>query len=162
MREKNIILILIIFMVFIISGCKNNNSEIIDLGELLQHRTNSVSNAEITEKQFVIKYDKVIIDLNKNVHLVKGIGKSMYPSFLNGSIAIAYDLHKNDELNVADFVVLHTTKNMKEISFIHMIVEKGNDNRGIYYITSGENNINPDKIKLRAENITEKIVGVFR
>jgi hypothetical protein len=98
----------------------------------------------INESQIQIYDDKVVIN-------VKGASLSRYAA--TGSMKPTFDENANgirivpktaDEINVGDIITFEQDGNL----IVHRVIEKGNDSKGVYFITKGDNNtVNDGKIR---------------
>ncbi len=83
--------------------------------------------------------------------------KSMLPLFGNNSIGIYIPVDSATELFVGDIVTY--TYNERFIS--HRILEINKDIDGVYYIMKGDNNKQPDNVKVRREQVQRLLVGII-
>ena len=110
----------------------------------------------ISEKQIKIYNDKIIIEL-------EGVSLSRYAS--TGSMKPILDENANgirivpesaDQIKAGDIVSVMMGKNL----VVHRIIEKGEDDKGFYFITRGDNNLIDDG-KIRFKDIKYVTVGLL-
>ena len=87
---------------------------------------------------------------------VKGTN-SMLPLIYKGATVLYKIPESEEDIKVGDIVVFRTKRGY----VIHRIVDKSRDEKGVYYITKGDNNRFRDGYKIRFENIVYVVVGVI-
>ncbi len=110
----------------------------------------------INESQIEVYNDKVVIyikDASLSNYASTG---SMIPVLDKGSNGIRIEVESVDDINVGDIVSF----NKDNMLIVHRVIEKGEDKKGVYFITKGDNN-NISDGKIRFENIKYKTVGVI-
>ena len=88
---------------------------------------------------------------------------SMYPTFNETSKLTVQRVHPDTILNVGDIIEFKVPKDFGCI-MIHRIIKIGEDNKGIYYITKGDNILLSDNSMLskpiRKEDMLYKIIKI--
>jgi len=80
----------------------------------------------------------------------------MKPLLDKGANGIRITPKNENEINVGDIV----SYKFKDILVVHRVVEKGTDDKGIYFITQGDNNILSDG-KIRFDDIEYVTIGII-
>ncbi len=96
----------------------------------------------------------------KNLTILSTIGasKSMSPTFDQGhTLILQYPILSPDELDVGDIIIYETGL---DATVVHRVVEIGEDEKGWYCVTKGDNNILRDP-KSRFHQIKYLVVGVL-
>ena len=118
---------------------------------------------KINAENIIINPNYVIIN-EKNlckVEILKINSGSMLPTITQDSIVLC-KIPKQEELVVGDIVYYEKdgcVTNYNKV--LHRIIKTNNDEKGIYYITKGDANIQSDLCKLRFNDIKAVIVGVI-
>jgi signal peptidase len=82
---------------------------------------------------------------------------SMLPVLGAGAYALQVMPLKPDEIQVGDIV----SYNYDSRIIIHRVVEIGSDESGKYFITKGDNNLEPDPEPVRFSQIDRVVVGII-
>jgi len=164
--QKNSKFNLIIFLLIIfISGWFSNDiySLITDLNK---EQPFSLSSNEVKSPSDWVKEEQIkMSDSNVNLIIKNATWakftdtNSMDPVIDSESHALKLIPTSPKQLNPGDIISFKSSKFNSVI--IHRIVEKGKDNKGIYYITKGDNNKYPDSQKVRFSQITGVVVGII-
>ena len=110
----------------------------------------------ISEENIKIYDDKIVLDI-KGASLSRyGPTGSMRPVLDEGSNGIRIVPKSEMEIYVGDIV----TFEQEDLLIVHRVIEKGIDNKGIYFITKGDNNSISDG-KIRFKDIKYKTIGVI-
>lgn len=123
--------------------------------------TYSESNIEyydwVKEEDVHVYDDNVVIDVPDLAHgHVLGTG-SMLPT-VSGNCTLLYHVPPNEnEINIGDIITF--TKGEKLI--IHRVIKKSRDEKGMYYITKGDNNWVRDGGKVYFKNVHYVVVGIL-
>jgi len=83
---------------------------------------------------------------------------SMIPVLSSKSNAIQVKPSSKDQLKIGDIISFRTQETKTRI--IHRIIGIGQDEKGRYYITKGDNNKNEDPFKVRFKDIERVVVAV--
>lgn len=110
----------------------------------------------IKEENIYADNEKVIIYLEKPILSRYNNSGSMLPTLNEFSNGVSFKPNSLDEVNVGDVVSFE----QDGISIIHRVVEKNVDEKGVYFITRGDNN-NVDDEKIRYEDIDSVIVAII-
>lgn len=100
---------------------------------------------------------KLIIDVHdKKIVLSNYIdSESMEPLINKYSTGIGIKISSAEQINVGDII----TFRQNGVLIVHRIIEKGFDEKGMYFITKGDNN-NFDDGKIRFEQIESVLIGM--
>ena len=113
----------------------------------------------IKENQVKIRDKAVTIVIKNATWATFTDTNSMDPVIDSTSHAIKLIPQKPTELHVGDIVSFES-----EIAngiVIHRIIDRKVDEQGLYFITKGDNNKNPDSQKVRFDQITGVVVGIL-
>lgn len=110
----------------------------------------------INENNIKIYNDKIIIDIEgASISRYASTG-SMIPLLDENSNGIRIEPKSEKDINIGDIVTFRKNNNL----IVHRVIEKGSDEKGVYFITRGDNNsINDGKI--RFEDIKYITIGVL-
>ncbi|MDH3353501.1 MAG: hypothetical protein OEL87_03570 [Nanoarchaeota archaeon] len=110
----------------------------------------------ISEDNITVFKDMIVLRvLNATISDYADTG-SMKPLLDKGANGIRITPKNENEINVGDIV----SYKFKDILVVHRVVEKGTDDKGIYFITQGDNNILSDG-KIRFDDIEYVTIGII-
>ena len=110
----------------------------------------------VSEDNILIFEDKMILNVpNITLSNYEDTG-SMKPVFDNEANGIRIIPKEENDIKIGDIV----SYKFGDMLIVHRVVEKGFDEKGIYFITQGDNNILKDE-KIRFENIEYVTIGVI-
>lgn len=112
----------------------------------------------IKEEQISVQNDKVIINLKDPKWAKFTDTNSMVPILDKNSNAIEIIPRNPDDIRIGDIVSYRAFTN--DI-VIHRVIEKGQDEQGVYFILKGDNNTYPDPEKVRFSEIQRVLVAVI-
>ncbi len=110
-----------------------------------------------------VSEDKIQVYDDRVVIFVEGASLSRYAP--TGSMVPVFDERSNglrvkvrsvDDVNVGDIISFKKNGDL----IVHRVIEKGEDEKGVYFTTKGDNN-NISDGKIRIENIEYKTIGVI-
>lgn len=84
---------------------------------------------------------------------------SMDPLIDEGTTTIEIKPKNADEIKVGDIIAYRVEG--YDYAFVHRVVEIGNDENGIYFVTKGDNYYKEDSEKVRFKQIEGVVVGVL-
>jgi len=107
------------------------------------------------------KYQVSIPDCPNNI-IVMSVNPthSMLPTISDTSTVLILELEDKSQINVGDIVVFE----YESLIIPHRVVEKGSDDRGLFFVTKGDHNRNNDMDfcgKVRPEQVVGVIVGIL-
>ena len=112
----------------------------------------------IKEDQIRIEDDKVIITI-KNARLAAFADTNSMDPFLDEtSNAIQIIPESPDQIHLGDIISYNSAQG--DI-IIHRVVNMGEDENGIFYITKGDNNSSPDDKLIRFQQVRYITVGII-
>jgi signal peptidase I len=111
----------------------------------------------VAEKNIEVYSDRVVIKLDNPKWASFADTNSMDPIFDAGNHAIQVVPRSPDDIAVGD--IISYQYNGKII--IHRVIEKNIDGDGWYFIAKGDNNPEPDPLKVRFEDVTRVVVAVI-
>lgn len=118
----------------------------------------------INENQIHVFKDKIVIDISNPSWSSFVNTNSMDPVFDYGANGIEVLPNNPLEIQVGDVISYeYQDKNTNSIKTIiaHRVVEINKDEKGIYYITKGDNNVIKDPEKVRFEQVKGVLVGLI-
>ncbi|MBD3313451.1 signal peptidase I [Candidatus Woesearchaeota archaeon] len=113
----------------------------------------------IPEESIKVYTDRVVLDISDASWASFTDTNSMDPFIDAGANSIEIRPSSPDDINVGDVVSFRTM--LADGIVIHRVISKGEDDKGIYFITKGDNNDLADPGKRRFEDITGVVVGVI-
>jgi len=116
----------------------------------------SAPSDSVSEDDVKVYEDRVVIyidDASLSRYAPTG---SMIPVLDENSNGIRIKINSADEINIGDIISFYSGEDL----IIHRVIEKGTDEKGVYFITKGDNNPVSDG-KMRIEDIEYKTVGMI-
>jgi len=113
----------------------------------------------IKDDQIRVYNQRVIIDISRVKWRYYNDSNSMDPLIDIGTNTIEIKPRKPDEIKIGDIISFNVEDN--DYATVHRVIEIGKDDKGIYYITKGDNLKSNDNIKIRFKQIEGVIVGIF-
>ena len=111
----------------------------------------------IKENQIHVYQDLIILDIKNASWGSFTDTNSMDPFLDQDSNAIEILPNKADDINVGDVISYQSSYGV----IIHRVIEKGEDNQGIYYITKGDNSPFKDPSKIRFKDVKGVVVAII-
>jgi len=111
----------------------------------------------INEKQIKVYQNKVILDLKNPSWASFTDTNSMDPFLDENSNAIEIKPSSPEQINPGDIISYKTKYGI----VVHRVIEKGEDEKGIYYLVKGDNNQFRDPFKVRFSDIKGVIVAII-
>jgi hypothetical protein len=111
----------------------------------------------IQEDQIKVYSNRVIIELEKPFWASFTNTNSMDPFLDETANAIEIKPKSPDQINPGDVISYRTEYG----TIIHQVIEKGEDEEGIYYIVKGDNNSLKDPFKIRFNQIKGVLVAII-
>lgn len=111
----------------------------------------------VKEEQIKVYHDKIILDVPNAIWSSFTDTNSMDPLIDVNSNAIEIKPENPEQIKVGDVISYQSPYGV----LIHRVVEKGEDESGIYYLTKGDNNTFTDPSKIRFEEIEGVVVAVI-
>lgn len=84
---------------------------------------------------------------------------SMDPLIDEGTTTIEIKPKNADEIKVGDIIAYNVEG--YDYAFVHRVIEIGNDENGVYFVTKGDNYWKDDPYKVRFEDIEGVVVGIL-
>jgi len=118
---------------------------------------NSVAPSDfVKENQIHIYDDRIVIDIEGASLSQYAPTRSMIPVLDEGSNGIRIVPDSEQEIHVGDIITFKQDNHY----IVHRVIEKGRDNKGVYFIAKGDNN-NVSDGKVRFSDIKYKTIGVI-
>lgn len=111
----------------------------------------------IKESQIMVYPDKVILNLKDPSWASFTNTNSMDPFFDETANALEIKPSSSDQINPGDIISYQTAYGL----IIHRVIEKGEDEKGAYYLVKGDNNSFQDPFKVRFEDIKGVVVAII-
>ena len=163
MKALKIIGICIIFLLgFASASCLNFITYSVEFPYLNSLGIGNINNNSkapsdfVTEDQIQVYDDKIVININGASLSKYAPTGSMIPVLDEGSNGIRIVPDSEQDINVGDII----TFKQDEHYIVHRVIEKGEDNKGVYFIAKGDNNTINDG-KIRFSDIKYKTIGVI-
>ncbi len=107
-----------------------------------------------------IQDNKLILTYNKNLYLAEyAPTKSMLPLLDKGHNGIEIIPETLRDIKIGD-IITYNSKLTHEL-IVHRVIDIKQDNKGIYFITKGDNNPNIDQEKVRFSQIKFVLIGIL-
>jgi signal peptidase I len=110
----------------------------------------------IKEHQIKVYNDKVVIDIEAEWAKIANT-KSMDPILDEGTYVLQIIPQNENEINIGDII----TYVLDDMRIIHRVIGINFDEEGKYFILKGDNNKEPDPVKVRFNMIDRKLVGIL-
>ena len=152
---KNLLIILSVLIILSLSVISLTDKQIpasIFGGKELQSPSDWVK-----EEQIKVYDDKIILDVQNAIWASFTNTNSMDPFLDETANAIEICPKDANAINVGDVISFQTSYGV----VIHRVIDKGEDNKGIYYIVKGDNNTIRDPFKVRFEDVKGVVVAVI-
>ena len=111
----------------------------------------------IKENQIEVTNNQVILKVLNPTWAKFTNTNSMDPFIDENSNAIEILPENPNEINVGDVISYKTSYGI----IIHRVIEKGEDNQGIYFLVQGDNNTLRDPFKVRYDDVQGVVVAVI-
>lgn len=139
---------------------KSLNQQILDYVVIKEEDREKASPSNwIKEDQIKVYDNKIIIEIDNAQWARFTDTNSMDPFFDSEANAIEIVPKSADQIRVGD--IISFTTNYMDGTIIHRVIEKGIDEKGIYFITKGDNNENADPGKTYFENVKRVLVAII-
>jgi len=112
----------------------------------------------IKENQILVFNSQVVLDLKNAEWATFTDTHSMEPVLSARSNAIEVRPKSTDEIQVGD--IISYKSEYADGIIIHRVIEKNEDDNGVYFILKGDNNPKPDPGKIRFEQIQRVVVAI--
>jgi hypothetical protein len=112
----------------------------------------------IKENQILVFNSQVILDLDNAEWATFTDTHSMEPVLSARSNAIEVRPKSTDDIQVGD--IISYKSEYADGTIIHRVIEKSEDENGVYFILKGDNNPSPDPGKIRFEQIQRVVVAI--
>ena len=127
--------------------------------ELLNGKEKPSPFDRIKDSDIEVFNNKIVIDI-KNSNWRKFIdSNSMDPLIDEGATTIEIKPKKEEEIKIGD--IISYSMDGYDYAFVHRVVDIGNDENGIYFITKGDNYFKKDIAKIRFSQIEGIVVGIL-
>jgi hypothetical protein len=113
----------------------------------------------VKENQIHVYEDKIVIDVEGAMWSRFTDTNSMDPVIDIGSNGIEIRPKTVDEIQIGD-VISYKSEYVDGV-MIHRVIDKGEDEKGIYFTVKGDNNSAADPGKIRFEQIEGVLVGIL-
>lgn len=111
----------------------------------------------IKEEQIHVYEDKIVIEVKNPKWARFAATQSMVPFLDEGSNALQIQPEAPDDIQLGDIVSYQYGDSV----IIHRVIEISEDEQGRYYIVKGDNNPEPDPIKVRFQQIRRILIGII-
>jgi len=111
----------------------------------------------IKEDQIHVYEDKIVIDIKNPKWARFANTNSMVPFLDEGTNAIQVQPESPEDIQLGDII----SYQYEDSIIIHRVIEIKEDEKGKYYIAQGDNNPEPDPVKIRFPQIRRILVGVI-
>jgi len=141
----------------VLSEYSNFSTEVPLLNNFLGLSQNSSAPSDfVSENQIEIYDDRVVIYVDYASLSRYAPTGSMIPILDENSNGIRVPVNSAEEINIGDIISFYDGNDL----IVHRVIEKGTDEKGVYFVTKGDNNPVDDG-KIRIEDIKHKTVGVI-
>ena len=110
----------------------------------------------LNEKNIEVYNEKIILHLENYTIYKYNFSESMLPLFGENSNCIGIKPNSEEDIHIGDIIIFREGENL----IAHRVVEKGFDDKGLFFISKGDNNKLKDS-KVRFENIESVVVAII-
>ncbi|MGM5485329.1 MAG: signal peptidase I [Nanobdellota archaeon] len=110
----------------------------------------------IGEDRIHVYENRVVLDIDADWARFRDTN-SMDPVLDKGTNAIQIIPESEDDVHVGDIV----TYSSENGDIIHRVIDIRHDEKGTYYVLKGDNNEEPDPVRVRFDDIKKILVGVI-
>ena len=111
----------------------------------------------VTADQIRVYEDRVVLDVEQTQWATFADTDSMLPFFDEYSHALQMRPERPDDVSPGDII----TYKDGDVTIIHRVTDRGIDKQGTYYLVKGDNNMEPDPVKLRFDDIETVVYGII-
>lgn len=111
----------------------------------------------VKEDQIKVYEDKVVLEINNTIWASFTNTNSMDPFLDEDSHALEIIPQDENEINIGDIISYQTAYGV----VIHRVIEKDVDEKGMYYLVKGDNNLFKDPFKVRFDEIKGVVVAII-
>jgi hypothetical protein len=111
----------------------------------------------IKEDQIKVYEDKVVLEINNTIWASFTNTNSMDPFLDEDSHALEIIPENENDINIGDIISYQTAYGV----VIHRVIEKDVDEKGMYYLVKGDNNLFKDPFKVRFDEIKGVVVAII-
>lgn len=115
--------------------------------------------SHIEQNQIKVTNKNVELDLQDAKWATFKDTKSMLPVLDKDTYALQIEPTCPEEIQTGDIVSYKS--NIRNNIIIHRVIDKGEDDKGIYYTLQGDNNESPDPERVRCDQIDRKVVAII-
>lgn len=115
----------------------------------------------ISENQIHVYDDEIIINVSHAQWASFTDTNSMDPFLDQGANALQFIPNSPDDINIGDIISYVPAGADEDQSIIHRVVYSGEDEKGIYYIVKGDNNVVADPGKVYFSQIRRVLFAVI-
>ena len=145
--------------VWLASGIMANSEKPYDFNVFNRINERESPSDWVKENQIHVYKDKIVIDLDGAVWSRFTDTNSMDPLFDAGSNGIEIIPQSVDQVEIGDIISYRSE--YADGIIIHRVIDKREDEKGVYFIVKGDNNDNADPGKIRFEQIEGVLVGIL-
>ncbi len=139
------------------SFVSNITEEIINITAKIKFYESYAPSDYLPQEKIHVYGNSIVLDIKDALWSQFTSTGSMIPLFDENANAVQILPENPDYINIGDIIAF---RQKKEI-IIHRVVDTGTDEKGLYYITKGDNNILADTEKVRFDQIEGKIIAVI-
>ncbi len=110
----------------------------------------------IKDNQILVNPEYIKININNSLIGIYTDSKSMSPLLTNYSNTIQIIPNNPNEISIGDIIVFKKDNRL----ITHRVIEIGQDDKGYWFITQGDNSFEPDD-KIRFKDINSVVVGIL-
>jgi len=111
----------------------------------------------IKEEQIHIYEDKIVIEVKNPKWARFAATQSMVPFLDEGSNALQIQPEKPEDIQLGDIISYQYGDSV----IIHRVIEINEDEQGRYYIVKGDNNPEPDPVRVRFSQVRRILIGII-
>ncbi len=159
---NKLLIISIITTVFLLgwfSSIVHSNYSIKEQSPFISSKERLSPYDHVKESQISVYKDKVIIDINNAIWARYTDTNSMDPLFDKGANGIEIAPGYPSDLHIGDIIAYNAE--WADGVVIHRIIDIGNDEKGIYFITKGDNNQLQDPEPVRFSQVKYILIGII-
>ena len=155
--EKRRISIYVLILIFVfVLGFLTSRLNIIPTGRVIDtNNLEKIPSDYLNDDDILVYSDKIVLKIN-NAQISNYESNSMYPFLGDGANGIVVRPENETDVNIGDIITFRRGEKL----VVHRVIEKGIDEKGVYFVARGDNSdFNDDKIRFK--EIEHKLVGII-
>ena len=145
MKNTRILMYIATLMLVFILGFLASRLNVIPTGRVIDNNVKNIPSDYLNDDDILVYNDKIILKIN-NAQISSYESDSMYPFLGDGSNGIVVKPENETDVNIGDIITFRRGEKL----VVHRVIEKGIDEKGVYFVARGDDSdFNDDKIRFK-------------